>query len=133
MKLSGDTGLKQIRSFGLMVGGIFAVIGLWPMLLRGEDVRAWFLCLAGFLIICALVWPKGLKPVYKVWMLIGHALGWLNSRILLAVGFYGFFTPIGLVMRVMGKDPMKRKLDSGARSYRVTRLPRPGSHMKNQY
>ena len=133
MKPARDPEHRQYRTFGLMVGGVFAVIGLWPMLLRGEDVREWSLGLAGFLIICALVWPKGLMPIYKVWMLIGHALGWLNSRVLLAIGFYGLFTPIGLVMRLVGKDPMRRKFDSGAGSYRVTRLPRSGSHMKKQY
>jgi Saxitoxin biosynthesis operon protein SxtJ len=133
MKNRKQTDRKSLRSFGLILGGVFSIIAFGPMLFRGENVRGWFLGLAGCLIFFALAWPKGLEPVYKVWMLIGRALGWVNSRIILAIGFYGIFTPISLVMRVLGKDPMRRKFDPVASSYKVVRIPRPASHMKNQY
>ncbi|MEW6297931.1 MAG: SxtJ family membrane protein, partial [Thermodesulfobacteriota bacterium] len=92
---------QQLRRFGLLVGGIFALIGLWPVVLRSEEPRAWALVLGGLLILPALVWPRGLGPVYRGWMTIGHALGWVNTRLLLGLVFYGLITPMGLVRRFL--------------------------------
>jgi len=128
-----SSNLKQLRSFGLLVGGIFAIIGLVPLLLHGEEHRLWALLLAAALMIPAIVLPRSLAPAYRVWMAIGHALGWINTRILLSVVFYGIFTPMGLSMRLLGKDAMRRKLEEDTDSYRVVRQPRPSSHMKHQF
>ena len=124
---------KDLRSFGLLVGGIFAVIGVWPLLIHSEDPRIWALALAGCLVVPALAFPRSLVWVHKGWMAIGHVLGWINTRIILGVVFYVVVTPIGAVRRLLGKDPMGKKLDSNAQSYRVPRRPRPGSHMNRQY
>ena len=78
---------KDLRSFGLLVGGVFAVIGFWPLIRRGEDYRTWALALAVLLIAPALVFPVALKPIHKVWMKLGHVLGWINTRILLGWSF----------------------------------------------
>lgn len=87
---------------------IFAVIGLLPALLGGENLRLWALVLAGVLIVSAVVLPRSLGPAYRVWMTIGGVLGWINTRIILTVVFYGVFTPVGLVRRLLGKDSMAR-------------------------
>ncbi len=86
---------KQLRSFGLLVGGIFLVIGLWPLVFRGEPFRVWACVLACVLILPALVWPRSLGPIYRGWMAIGAVLGWINTRIILSLIFYVIFTPIG--------------------------------------
>jgi len=125
--------LKPLRSFGLIVGGIFALIGLWPMLLHRDTPRVWALTLAGLLMVQALLLPRTLGPIYRVWMIAGHWMGWVNTRILLALGFYGIVTPMGLAMRVLGKDPMRRKFDPNTDTYRIARAPRPGSHMQRQF
>jgi len=127
------TEIKQLRSFGLLVGGIFAVIGLWPAVFHQEDIRLWALVLAGVLAIPALALPKSLRPIYRVWMAVGHILGWINTRILLGVIFFGIVTPMGLVMRLAGKDPMRRKFENAADTYRFVRRSRPGSHMTHQF
>jgi uncharacterized membrane protein len=124
---------KQLRSFGLLVGGVFAVIGLWPAVFRVAPLRLWALVTAGLLIGSALVVPQVLKFVYQFWMLLGHILGWINTRIILSLIFYAVFTPAGVLMRLFKKDPMRRKPEPGAESYRVVRQPRPGSHMKQQF
>ncbi len=132
MKSKGD--IKQLRNFGLMVGGIFAAMGLWPVLFRGDDPRLWALVLAGLLVIPALVLPRSLGPVYRGWMAIGYVLGWINTRVILGVIFYGLFTPIGLVRRfLLAKDSMRRRFEPEADTYRVVRQPRPSSHMKRQF
>ncbi len=124
---------KQLRSFGLLVGGVFALIGLWPALFRGQTPRAWALLAAGLLVLPAVVLPKTLKPIYRVWMAVGYVLGWVNSRIILGVVFYTVFTPAGVIMRLLGKDPMRRGPKPDADTYRVICHPRPGSHLKRQF
>jgi hypothetical protein len=122
-----------LRSFGLLVGGIFAAIGLWPTVVRAQPPRLWVLVLAGLLLIPALVLPKSLRLVYRVWMTLGHILGWINTRIILGVVFYGLFTPMGLVMRLLRNDPMRRSFEPEAASYRIVRQSRPSSHMQQQF
>jgi hypothetical protein len=125
---------KQLRSFGCTVGGIFAAIGIWPVVVRGANPRLWALALAAILILPALLFPTSLKPLYRGWMALGELLGWINTRIILGLVFYGMITPMGVFMRVvMGRDSMRRGFDPKASTYRVLRQPRPGTHMKRQY
>ena len=124
---------KQLRSFGLIVGGIFAVIGVWPALWRSQPLRLWSLILGGALIALALVWPRSLAQVYCLWMTVGEVLGWINTRLILGILFYGIFTPIGLFMRLRGQDPMRRTLTPEVDTYRVVREPRAVSHMRHPF
>jgi hypothetical protein len=62
------------------------------------------------LIALALAWPRSLTQVYRLWMSVGEVLGWINSRIILGALFYLLFTPLGLCMRLRGKDSMRRTL-----------------------
>ena len=124
---------KPLRSFGLLVGGIFALIGVWPAVWRGQPLRLWSLTLGGILIVLALAWPRSLSQVYRLWMRAGEILGWINTHIILSVLFYLIFTPMGWYMRLRGKDPMRRTLEPEAESYRVVRQPRPASHMRHQF
>jgi hypothetical protein len=124
---------QQLRSFGLLVGSIFAVIGLWPVLWHRDDGRLWALVLAGGLIVPALVYPRSLTFAYGVWMTLGNVWGWINTRIVLGGIFYGLFTPIGLVRRLRGQDSMRCRWEPEADTYRVVRQPRAGSHMRRQF
>jgi len=97
------------RSFGLTVGGVLAVLAalsVWrhhPT--RGDVLGA----VAAVLIVAALVYPRSLSGVARVWGKIGHALGWFNSRVLLTVMFAFVLWPIGLLMRLFGTDPLERR------------------------
>ena len=130
MQNKSDT--KQLRSFGLLVGGVFAVIGLWPMLF-GSGMRFWAIIPGGLLVVLGGIFPMSLRPIHKAWMKIGHVLGWINTRIILSVVFYLMFVPMGFFMRLRGKDPMRRRLEPEAESYRVPCRGRPGSHMLRQF
>ena len=131
--MQNDITTKQLRSFGLTVGGIFALIGLWPFMIRNADIRWWAVVVAGFLISPALVYPKSLFWIYKGWMMLGHILGWINTRIIHGLVFYVLVTPTGFVRRLLGKDPMGRQISPELDSYRVIRKPRPASHLMRQY
>src|SRR5262245_5029252 len=124
---------KQLRSFGFTVGGIFGFIALWPLIARAEDPRWWAAVVAGCLLVPAVAFPKSLTWVYKGWMALGHVLGWINTRIILGFVFYFVVTPIGIIRRLLGKDPMGKRLRPDLESYRVPRNPRPASHLKRQY
>ena len=124
---------QQLRSFGFIVGGIFAAIALWPLVIRGDGPRWWAVAAAVLLIVPALVYPRSLASVYRGWMALGFVLGWINTRIILGFIFYFIVTPTGLFRRWLGKDPMGRRLRPDLDSYRVTRKPRAASHLKRQY
>lgn len=125
--------VKQLRAFGLIVGGMFALIGVWPVLFHAQDLHTWAVILAICLLIPSVFFPRSLQSVYRGWMLLGQGLGWINTRIILSIIFYGLFTPVRLVISSLGKDPMNRKFDPNAISYRVVRQARPSSHMKRQF
>jgi hypothetical protein len=125
--------VRQLRHFGYLVGGIFGLIGLWPVVWRHQNPRLWALALAVALVVPALVAPRILAPVYRVWMAAGEVLAWINTRILLGLVFYGIVTPIGLVMRLTGRDPMRRQLEPSGESYRIRCVPRPATHMMRQF
>ena len=124
---------KELRQFGLLVGAIFTVMGVWPLVVRGEPVRLWAIGVGGLLIACGGMLPQLLAPIHTGWMWVGQVLGWINTRILLTIVFYGLVTPIGLVFRLMGKDTMRQRVDESGTTYRVVRSPRPPSHMKHQF
>jgi hypothetical protein len=123
----------DLRSFGLIVGGGFAVIGMWPLIRRGLPPRLWALEIAAALVLAALLYPPVLRYPYRAWMFIGHCLGWVNTRILMTLIFYVLFTPAALVMRAIGRDAMNRKFESSANSYRVAKLPRQASHLSHPF
>ena len=54
--------------------------------------------------------PIILRPVFKLWLKVAHAIGWFNTQLLLSIVFILIFAPTGLVMRLLQKDPMKRKM-----------------------
>jgi hypothetical protein len=131
--MQNEINTKQLRSFGLTVGGIFTVIGIWPVIFHHGNPRWWAIVVAGCLLIPAVVFPKSLFWIHKGWMAVGHVLGWINTRIILGVVFYVIVTPIGLVRRWLGKDPMGQHLRPDLDTYRVTRKSRPASHLTRQY
>jgi hypothetical protein len=66
-------------------------------------------------------------------MACGHILGQVNTTIILTIVFYSLFAPMGLAMRLLGKDPMHRKFEPNSDTYRVVRQGRSPSHMKRQF
>ncbi len=124
---------KELRQFGLLIGGIFTVIGLWPPVLRGEPIRWWAVGVGGGLMLLGAVVPHLLAPLHAAWMWVGHVLGWINTRILLGLVFYGILVPIAIIFRFIGRDTMKEALSQSSPTYRATRSRRPSSHMKYQF
>lgn len=124
---------KELRQFGLVVGGVFSVIGLWPVMFRADSPRLWAMILGSLLIALGVIVPQTLRQVHQGWMKIGHVLGSINTKIILGIIYYLLITPMGIVMRLMGKDPMHRAVGENVDTYRVVRTVRPRHHMRNQF
>ncbi|HVG02704.1 MAG TPA: SxtJ family membrane protein, partial [Nitrospira sp.] len=124
---------KELRNFGLIVGGLFALIGAWPLIRHGETLRVWALVLASFLVPLGLLMPAVLRPIFKVWMKVGHVMGWVNTRIILGILYFGLITPMGMVMRLFGWDSMRRALLQDVETYRIVRPARSRNHMTRQF
>ena len=105
------------REFGLIVGGIFLLLSAW-WLYRGkfDDVREVATGLGAVLVILGLVFPRALYWPNKAWMALAEVLSYVSTRVILAIVFYLVITPIGLIKRLTGWDPLNRRA-SAAESY----------------
>ncbi|MCK4463958.1 MAG: hypothetical protein KAU58_06570 [Candidatus Omnitrophica bacterium] len=110
------SGKNQLREFGLTIGiilGILGAIALW----RGKPICLHLLVAAGIFIGFGLGFPKVLKPIHKIWMSFSIIIGFFVSRLILSALFYAVLTPIGLVMRIFGKDILDQRIDKNKHSY----------------
>jgi len=122
------------RSFGLIVATFFLIITFWP-LIHAEPIRWWALGVAGVFAALALLWTAALAPLNKSWTKLGVLLYRIVSPVVMAFLFYVIVTPMGLLMRMLGKDTLRLRRDPGAASYWIHRTP-PGpapESMKNQF
>ena len=120
--------------FGWVFTVVFAIIGLWPVL-GAHPPRLWALLLAAILIPCTLIRPSLLAPLNYYWFRFGLLVQRVTNPVVLLVIFGCVIVPTGLLMRLAGRDPLKRRLDPKATSYWVERTPpgRPDDSMKNQF
>ena len=112
------------RGFGLVVAAAFVVIACWP-LLHGETPRWWAIALAAPFALLAIVKPALLAGLNGLWIKFGVLLGKVVSPVALGVLFYAVLTPVGALMRITGKDPLRLKRDRDAASHWILRKP-PG-------
>ena len=110
------------RGFGGVFAVVFAVVGLWP-LIDGGPVRIWALVLAALFVLAAVVAPVVLRPFNRLWLLFGNALHKVVNPLVMGVLFYLTVTPMALLMRLAGKDPLRLKFDRHANSYWIERRP----------
>ena len=114
------TGTRELRNFGLVVGGVFALLGLL-FLARGKAAYPWLLTPGLLLVAFGAIAPCILKYIYLVWMGLALVLGFVVSHVILTVFFFLIITPIGLIARLAGKDFLRLKLDRQANSYWIPR------------
>jgi hypothetical protein len=103
-----------------VVAAVLLAIALWNLYRGRMTVVAIFVTIAGFLTLIGLFVPVAARTFHRFWMGIAAVLGYVNSRILLSLLYYGMFTPVGLVRRLIGRDPLKRR-GAAQSSYWVTR------------
>ena len=107
-----DISLKKVREFGWQVGGVFLALGAF-LAWRGRPSAPVFFALGGFLALFGLARPQLLRPVYRGWMMLAILIGAVMSRVLLTLLFYIALVPIGLWLRLSGKDLLDLKFKDG--------------------
>ena len=102
--------LRAEREFGLIVGGVLLLLSLW-WVYRGKFpvVSPITLPVGAALVLLGLVFPKALVWPNRAWMALAEVLSFVMTRIILAFVFFAIVTPIGVVKRVFGWDPLHRR------------------------
>ena len=108
----------ELRKFGYLIGLGFPIIIGWLLpAIFGHEFRVWTLWVSPPALIFAFFSPKLLYYPYKIWMALGHCLGYFNSRLILGLVFILVLLPIAIVMKFTGYDPLKKK-KSNMKTYR---------------
>jgi hypothetical protein len=122
------------RTFGLVFAGFFLVVGSVP-LVRGGDVRRWALVLATSFLLAALVIPRVLAWPNRWWGKFSELLHHVTSPVALAVIYLVGIVPVGILRRLLGRDPLHLKSGSAGDTYWISRRPpaRPDAGMERQF
>jgi len=122
------------RSFGVVFAIVFFLIAAWP-LMDGATPRWWAGAIGVVFAIVTVVKPTLLAGLNRLWLKFGILLGKVVSPIALGILFFGVLAPIGVLMRLVGKDPLRLKHDAAAASYWIPRKPPgpPPDSMTNQF
>ena len=94
---------KDLRNFGLVVGGVAAAIGGY-LLWKNSEFAPILLGFGGFLIVFGLIFPTALKPLQRAWMTLAVIMGFVMTRVLLSLLFFLVMTPIGWIAKLTGKQ-----------------------------
>jgi len=122
------------RSFGVVFAVVFAALAAWSWW-RESGSWVWLLGLSAGFALVALLRPAVLAPLNRLWLRFGLLLFRVTNPLILGLLFFGIVMPMGLAMRLAGKDPMRRRFEPAASTYWIARTP-PGpapDSMKNQF
>lgn len=123
------------RKFGLTMALVIALLfGLFFPWVFSKNIPYWPWVVASVFTLLSLVLPKKLAIIYKLWMKFGHIIGTINTKIILSIVFFLVFTPMALLFKLLGKDPMKRKFtNKPLASYWQESIQQPKEHMEKPY
>ncbi|MCB9210965.1 MAG: hypothetical protein H6609_16485 [Ignavibacteriales bacterium] len=116
-----DISKKSLRKFGITIGIIFILLASW-FIYRNNFfiIRNIFLLIGSILLIFGLLKPQSLKNIYKIWMGLAFALGWVVSRIILSILFFFVLAPIGLLAKIFGAKFLDLDFKNRKNSYWVS-------------
>ena len=123
--------LGSNRSFGIVFFIVFILIAIYP-LINQEEVKIWSLIISFLFLFLGLLNSKILTPLNKLWFKFGILLGKIISPIIMGIIFFLVVTPIGLLMRLFGKDVLNLKFNKKESSYWIEKVGLK-SKMKNQF
>jgi hypothetical protein len=110
---------RELRQFAGIWLPLFCVVVaavLWKVGIAGTT--AGFVAAAGLATgVAGWLRPGLFRPIFVAWMAAAYPIGWVVSHLVLAILYFGVLTPIGLALRLLGRDPMARRWDRGATTY----------------
>lgn len=125
---------KDLRVFLGIWAGIFAVFLAFGIL-RYDTIRIWALC-GSVMCLALMAIPRIITPLYRAWVWVGEKIGFVISRIILALIFFGIFSPLGIIFRLFRRDILGLKLafsnnDKSASLFKIRQIQ--PTTMKNQF
>ena len=123
--------ISSNKDFGLVFFVVFLIVSLWP-LINGEPIRIWSAIISLVFLILGLMNSKLLIPLNKLWIKFGAILGVIISPIIMGIVFFLVVTPIGIILRIMSKDLLKKNYDKKRKTYWIKRDKQVGT-MKQQF
>ena len=128
IKPTGD--VKELRKFAV---SLFFALGILGIVLVKREYHTGIILwgLGSAVLLIAWVQPKALRRAHQYWMKLALMLGLISSHVILALLYYFVFTPVGILMRLFGRDPLQRRTDPSKGSYWITKTPQ--EHMREQY
>ena len=123
--------ISSNRNFGLVFFVLFLIVSFWPLTYDGQ-IRIWFAIISLIFLILGLINSKLLTPLNQLWFKFGMILGAIVAPIVMAVVFFLVITPTGFIMRIMGKDLLRKRYDKKKETYWIKRS-KPVSTMKQQF
>jgi hypothetical protein len=118
IEINRNPGKGELNWFGLIFLAFFALVGalVWFKFGRREIAR-WIWAGAGTVTLVYYAVPPFRRLLYLAWMYAAYPIGWLMSHLVLGIVFYLVFMPIGLIMRLVGRDPLQRRFLENEKSY----------------
>lgn len=110
----------ELRKFGLTIG-IFLLIIAGFLFWKQRPSFLYFAYTGGGFALLGLAVPMVLRPIYKVWMSFAVVMGFVMTRVILTILYFGMFTPIALIAKILGKDLLDERWDKKATTYWVKR------------
>jgi len=98
----------QAKKSCFLVAGVLLAIGAWNVYKERPPVYFTLAGISAVLLLLGLLWPAGARGFHKEWMAFAAVLGYINARIILGAMFFLAFTPMGLISRIFGRNPMNR-------------------------
>jgi hypothetical protein len=131
MGLNKNIKISSNRSFGFLFFFVFFVISLWPLKSQG-DLRLWTFILSLVFLVLGVLNSKFLTPLNKLWFKFGILLGSIVSPIVMGAVFFIVVTPVGLIMRLLGKDLLRINKNKAISTYWINR-DKQKTTMKKQF
>ena len=123
--------ISSNRNFGLVFFIVFLIISFWP-LTNIESIRVWSIIISLIFLILGLLNSKLLTPLNKIWFKFGMILGGVVAPIVMGIIFFSVVTPIGIIMKITGKDLLNKKYNKKKKTYWIKRNQSMGT-MKRQF
>tara|TARA_B100000029_G_scaffold206189_1_gene203987 strand:- start:133 stop:531 length:399 start_codon:yes stop_codon:yes gene_type:complete len=132
MKIPKLEKISSNRSFGLLFFLVFFIIAFWSFRGNFGQIKVWSICLSLAFLALGLINSKLLTPLNKSWHYLGIFLGMVVSPIVMGIIYFLVVSPIGFIMRLLGKDLLRLKFDKNIKSYWINK-DKIKSTMKNQF
>ena len=122
-----DQSPKVMRKFGYVLAAVLFIFSMVIWFKHRYEIPAFtvsglvFLWSGLLIALIASIYPGTLKPLNTGMVVVAMIIGWIMTRVILTVLFYGVFTPIGLILRIIGKDNLNLRLEPDAKTYWIKR------------